>query len=174
MPPDADRALRLAGRRSRRTEPGAGNRARLRFDGPARVAPRLLVYRTDRAARRVSSLAERGRAGSHELRWDGLVGAAGARRPAAAGNYVMVVRVQDAAGNVGRRGLPPVRGAPARPSGRARRVPVRARPARAGASGRQVSFAVAARRPALPLEGQATRQLPHARRAAPRARRRCA
>jgi hypothetical protein len=88
---------------------GGSNRAHLVFDGPTRVAPRLLVYRTDDDPPRL--VARRtGRSGSHELAWDGLSGAPGDERPAPSGNYVMVVRTQDAAGNVGPVGLPPARG----------------------------------------------------------------
>jgi hypothetical protein len=93
---------------------GSANSARLRFDGPARVAPRLLVYRTDLEGRPPLLVARRtGTAGEHELSWDGLVGEPGHERPASPGSYVLVPRVRDAAGNVGP-ALPPVRG---RPSG---------------------------------------------------------
>jgi hypothetical protein len=86
---------------------GSGNRAMLRFEGPHRGPPTLLVYRTDIArprlvARHVVS------ARSGRLSWDGLVGSS--RRPAATGDYALVVRVRDAAGNVGPSGLPPARG----------------------------------------------------------------
>jgi len=88
---------------------GRSNRARLTFDGPTRVPPRLLVYRTDHDPPRL--VARRtGRSGRHELSWDGLTGAPGNERPAPSGNYMMVVRAQDAAGNVGPVGLPPTRG----------------------------------------------------------------
>jgi hypothetical protein len=87
---------------------GGGERARLRFDGPTRVPPTLLVYRTDAATPRL--VARRtGRRGSNTLTWDGRIGPAGSDRSAATGNYVLVVRVQDAAGNIGPRGLPPTR-----------------------------------------------------------------
>lgn len=81
--------------------------ATLRFDGPRRARPTLLVYRTDvtrprLVARRV------GRRRSAELSWDGLTGPDD--RPAASGNYLLVVRVRDAAGNVGPARLPPRRG----------------------------------------------------------------
>jgi hypothetical protein len=44
------------------------------------------------------------------LSWNGLVGPIGRERPAPPGNYMMVVRVQDAAGNAGPATLPPARG----------------------------------------------------------------
>jgi hypothetical protein len=87
---------------------GGGEQARLRFDGPTRVPPILLVYRTDTAVPRLVAR-RKGRSGSNSLSWDGRVGPEGGDRGAASGNYVLVVRVQDAAGNVGPRGLPPTR-----------------------------------------------------------------
>ena len=122
---------------------GTGDRARLRFDGPARVAPRLLIYRTDTPRPRLVARRS-GHPGSHELHWDGLVGGAGDRRPAAAGNYVMVARVQDAAGNVGPRGLPPARGRlPGHPGVRVEYLSARG-PLEPVSSGSPVSFSVAA------------------------------
>ena len=88
---------------------GGSNRARVVFDGPTRVPPQLLVYRTDHDPPRLVARRS-GRSGSHELSWDGLTGARGRERPAPSGDYVMVVRTQDAAGNVGPVALPPVRG----------------------------------------------------------------
>jgi N,N-dimethylformamidase beta subunit-like protein/flagellar hook capping protein FlgD len=87
---------------------GTGNSARLRFAGPLRSPPTLLVYRTD--LRRPRLVARRtGEAGSPELVWDGLVGLAGRHRPAPSGNYSLVVKVQDAAGNRSPDGLPATR-----------------------------------------------------------------
>jgi hypothetical protein len=88
---------------------GSANRARLRFVGPTRSAPILLVYRTDSAPARLVARRS-GRRQSNELSWDGLVGPPGRQRPAASGNYMMVVRTRDAAGNIGPVGLPPARG----------------------------------------------------------------
>jgi hypothetical protein len=86
---------------------GGANSATLRFAGPSRRA-RLLVYRTDvRRPRLVATLAIP-RDESTVPRWDGLVRG---RRPAAAGSYLLVVRAQDAAGNVGPLRIPPSRGA---------------------------------------------------------------
>jgi hypothetical protein len=88
---------------------GSGERATLRFDGPLRHRPTLLVYRTDLASPRL--VARRaGRAGNSELAWDGFLGLGGRGRRAPSGNYLLVVRVRDAAGNVGPAGLPPARG----------------------------------------------------------------
>ena len=88
---------------------GTRNRAKLRFDGPIRGRPRLLVYRTDLP--RPALVARRlGRAGSDRLSWDGKVGTRSHSRPAPSGNYVLAVRTTDAAGNVGPPGLPPRRG----------------------------------------------------------------
>jgi hypothetical protein len=84
----------------------SARRATLRFDGPRRARPELLVYRTDVAKPRLVAR-RRGRRGSAKLSWDGL-GAGG--RPAAGGNYVLVVRARDAAGNVGPAERPPKRG----------------------------------------------------------------
>jgi hypothetical protein len=91
--------------------PGAvaakARRANLRFDGPTR-SPTLLVYRTDLP--RPKLVARRtGRSKSNVMSWDGLAGLGARHRPAAAGDYIMVVRVRDAAGNVGPLG-PPRRG----------------------------------------------------------------
>jgi hypothetical protein len=90
--------------------PGAGSasQARLLFDGPRRARPGLLVYRTDLARPRLVARAE-GRRGSAELVWDGLTDPG--RRQAATGNYLLVARARDAAGNVGPTDLPPKRGA---------------------------------------------------------------
>jgi hypothetical protein len=85
---------------------GGANSATLRFAGPSRRA-RLLVYRTD--LRRPRLVATREIAdGKPTVRWDGR-GKGG--RPAASGSYLMVVRAQDAAGNVGPRRVPPRRSA---------------------------------------------------------------
>jgi hypothetical protein len=87
---------------------GTNNVARLRFNGPLRNRPTLLVYRTDlRQPRLVARRA--GKAGSAQLAWDGLVGLHGKGRPAATGNYAMVVQAEDAAGNRNPSGLPPTR-----------------------------------------------------------------
>jgi hypothetical protein len=84
---------------------GAHRRARLRFAGPTRHRPTLLVYRTDLEAPRLVARRE-GRRGSNAMSWDGLTGLGRRRRPAASGNYLMVVRARDAAGNAGPVGLP--------------------------------------------------------------------
>ena len=85
---------------------GGANSATLRFAGPSRRA-RLLVYRTDlRRPRLVATRAIPD--GEPTVRWDGRVKG---DRPAASGTYLMVVRAQDAAGNVGPRRVPPRRSA---------------------------------------------------------------
>ena len=84
---------------------GGDNHATVRFDGPTRVPPRLLVYRTDLPQPRL--VARRiGRARRDLIGWDGRVGLGTKLRPAPAGNYLLLVRVVDAAGNVGPVGLP--------------------------------------------------------------------
>ena len=105
---DADGSLRVARTPSlragrarcpaafRRTGTGRADAARL----PHRYSaePRLVARRSGHAGQRMSCT---GTGGSGRRRQ---------RAPGAAGNYVMVARVQDAAGNVGPRGLPPARG----------------------------------------------------------------
>jgi hypothetical protein len=101
------------------------------------------VYRTDTTRPRLVARRS-GRRGSHQLHWDGRVGAAAARRPAAAGNYVMVARVQDAAGNVGPSVLPPERGSlRGHPGVRVEYLSARG-PLQAVAGGDRVAFAVSA------------------------------
>jgi N,N-dimethylformamidase beta subunit-like protein/flagellar hook capping protein FlgD len=83
---------------------GGANSATFRFSGPVRRA-RLLVYRTDlRRPRLVSARPIPGEDAT--ARWDGHVAGG---RPAASGAYLLVVRAQDAAGNVGPRRVPPRR-----------------------------------------------------------------
>lgn len=85
---------------------GGANSATLRFAGPSRRA-RLLVYRTD--VRRPRLVATRAIPRDEStLRWNGFVRG---RRPAASGSYLLVVRAQDAAGNVGPPRIPPRRAA---------------------------------------------------------------
>jgi hypothetical protein len=87
---------------------GTNNSARLRFNGPVRNQPTLLVYRTDVEAPRL--VARRpGKAGSAEIVWDGFVGFGRRLRPAPSGNYALVAQVQDAAGNRSLGRLPPTR-----------------------------------------------------------------
>ena len=83
---------------------GEANGARLRFTGPSRRA-RLLVFRTDLDRPRLVAARAIPR-GESTVRWDGRT-RAGA--PAASGAYLLAVRAQDAAGNVGPRRLPPAR-----------------------------------------------------------------
>jgi hypothetical protein len=85
---------------------GGANSATLRFAGPTRRA-RLLVYRTDLRRPRLVAARTIPRDES-TVRWDGRVSG---RRPAAAGSYLLVVRAQDAAGNVGPPRIPPRRAA---------------------------------------------------------------
>ncbi len=83
---------------------GRANSASLRFAGPSRRA-RLLVFRTDLARPRLVARREIPR-GRTTTRWDGRV-TGGAAAPT--GSYLLVVRAQDAAGNVGPRRVPPAR-----------------------------------------------------------------
>ncbi|MEX0993161.1 MAG: N,N-dimethylformamidase beta subunit family domain-containing protein [Solirubrobacterales bacterium] len=87
--------------------PGA-ERARVRFTGPTRIAPTLLVYRTnERPGVRPLLVARRaGKRDDPNLSWDGRVGLGRDTRLAPAGNYLMVVRTRDAAGNDGPEGPP--------------------------------------------------------------------
>jgi hypothetical protein len=83
---------------------GRGNSATLRFTGPSRRA-RLLVYRTDVRPPRLVATRPIVR-GETTLRWDGRTRDG---RAAPTGSYLLAVRAQDAAGNVGPRRLPPRR-----------------------------------------------------------------
>jgi hypothetical protein len=79
---------------------GSGNSATLRFDGPSRRRPVLLVFRSRSSS--LSLVARRlGRSNSPLLRWDGKVGLGGQSRRAPSGNYLLMVRTRDAAGNAG-------------------------------------------------------------------------
>jgi N,N-dimethylformamidase beta subunit-like protein/flagellar hook capping protein FlgD len=83
---------------------GGANSATFRFAGPVRRA-RLLVYRTDlRRPRLVVSRAIKGTDATSQ--WDGRLSGG---RAAASGSYLLVVRAQDAAGNVGPPRVPPRR-----------------------------------------------------------------
>jgi hypothetical protein len=82
---------------------GGANSARASFTGPTRRA-RLLVYRTDLRRPRLVAAKPIPR-GETTVRWDGRVNGA----PAPTGAYLLVVRAQDAAGNVGPEQLPPPR-----------------------------------------------------------------
>jgi len=116
---------------------GAANSARLRFTGPSRRA-RLLVYRTDLSAPRLVARRAIPR-GETTVRWDGRT-EGGA--PAASGAYLLAVRAQDAAGNVGPRRLPPARaGVRGHPGLAVRYVDARARQAVAR-SGQRAEFTV--------------------------------
>jgi hypothetical protein len=117
--------------------PGAHGRAggaTLRYSGPKR-SPELFVYRTDLprprlVARQVAA------SGTGVLHWDGRVGLGSVHRLAAAGTYLVAVRVRDAAGNLGPKTLPPRRGAvPGHPGVTVRYLAAEApqRPVRAGA-----------------------------------------
>jgi hypothetical protein len=79
---------------------GSNNRVRIRFVGPTRVKPTLLVYRTGRGRPQLVARRE-GTKGSAEMTWDGRVGLGTRTAPAPAGNYLVIVRSRDAAGNDG-------------------------------------------------------------------------
>jgi N,N-dimethylformamidase beta subunit-like protein len=121
-------------------------RATLRFVGPRR-SPTLLVYRTD--LRRPRLVARRkGRSNSSSLSWDGFSGLGRRHRPAAAGSYLLAVRVRDAAGNLGPARLPPTRATVrGHPGLEVRYLAARAPtgPVRAGARSRFLVFAGGAR-----------------------------
>ncbi|HYZ90717.1 MAG TPA: N,N-dimethylformamidase beta subunit family domain-containing protein, partial [Myxococcales bacterium] len=120
---------------------GSANSATVRFDGPVRRRPTLLVFHSRLGALRLVAR-EAGRAGSSRLSWNGQVGLRGRERRAPSGNYLLVVRVTDAAGNASS-SKPPSRGrVRGHPGLRVRYVEARAplRPVRAG---QRVNFAVA-------------------------------
>jgi hypothetical protein len=79
---------------------GTGNQATLRFDGPSRRRPTLLVFHSRLGALRLVARRQ-GRSDSQVLHWDGRVGLRGRSRRAPSGNYLLMVRTRDAAGNVG-------------------------------------------------------------------------
>ena len=83
---------------------GRANSAVLRFTGPSRRA-QLLVFRTDVAKPRVVARRAIPR-GDTTVRWNGQVTGG---KAAPSGSYLLVVRAQDAAGNVGPRRIPPRR-----------------------------------------------------------------
>jgi FlgD Ig-like domain len=85
---------------------GEANSVRLHFSGASRRA-RLLVYRTDVRPPRLVARRPVGRAAT-TLRWDGRITGGGS---APTGNYLLAIRAQDAAGNVGPPRLPPPRDA---------------------------------------------------------------
>lgn len=89
-------------------------RARIRYSGPKR-RPVLMVYRTDLPKPRLVAQTTAA-SGTGVLHWDGRVGPGQLRRPAPTGTYLLVVRVRDAAGNLGPAVVPPrpgtVRGHP--------------------------------------------------------------
>jgi hypothetical protein len=79
---------------------GTANVATLRFDGPSRRRPTLLVFHSRLGTLRLVAR-RRGESDSQLLHWDGRVGLHGHARRAPSGNYLMMVRTRDAAGNVG-------------------------------------------------------------------------
>lgn len=92
---------------------GYADSALVRFEGPTGLesdgrGPRFAVYRLSRRGPlAVTGFA--GRRGRTEARWRGRI----AGRPAPGGEYLIVVRVRDVAGNLGRSPLrPPQRGKP--------------------------------------------------------------
>ncbi len=141
----ARRQVRVAGldlaRRRRR-----GNSATARFAGPTRRA-RLLVFRTDLPRPRIVARRDIPR-GESTARWDGRVTGGG---PAPTGAYLLVVRAQDAAGNVGPRRVPPAPRRSARSPGPGRQLRVRARPGHRGRRRRRAVHGVGGR-PAVSLE----------------------
>lgn len=90
------------------TPGGRGGVATLRYSGPKR-RPSVLVYRTDLPRPRLVARAV-GRTGHDVLHWNGRVGLGSAHALAPSGSYLLVVRVRDAAGNLGPAELPPRRG----------------------------------------------------------------
>lgn len=98
---------------------GRGDSALIRFEGPAKGAPELIVYRTGNE-RAVEVARFRARPGADTARWRGRVGG----RPAPAGNYLVAVRARDVAGNLGE-STGPLRGIAERGDRRIRRSETR-------------------------------------------------
>jgi hypothetical protein len=120
---------------------GTGNRATLRFDGPSRRRPTLLVFHSRLGTLRL--VARRpGRRGSQVLHWDGRVGLRGRSRRAPSGNYLLMVRTRDAAGNVGPPRPPTRIRVKGHPGVRVRYIEARG-PLRPVHAGNQVRFVVA-------------------------------
>jgi len=91
--------------------PGArkDGRARIRFIGPTRTAPTLLVYRA--GGERPRLVARRiGRKHDPIVIWNGRVGLGLRSFLAPSGNYLMVIRTRDASGNDGTSSLLPTGG----------------------------------------------------------------
>src|SRR5439155_4817407 len=73
---------------------GALGRARIRFDGPTRVAPQFAIWRTDQGkVREVAAFT--GRRGRRTGLWSGVIGG----QPAPEGSYAVSVTLEDIAGN---------------------------------------------------------------------------
>ena len=136
---------------------GGGNSAKLRFAGPTRRA-RLLVFRTDLPRPRIVARRDIPR-GESTRRWDGRVAGGGA---APTGAYLLVVRAQDAAGNVGPAALPPTRRTVRGHPGLAVTY-VAARGPAGGRRGRRRAIHGCRGRPALPMERAAARSGPPGR-----------
>jgi hypothetical protein len=79
---------------------GTGNLATLRFDGPSKRRPTLLVFHSRLGTLRLVAR-RHGRTNSQIIHWDGRVGLRDRSRRAPSGNYLLMVRTRDAAGNVG-------------------------------------------------------------------------
>jgi hypothetical protein len=120
---------------------GGGNRAVLRFDGPVRRRPSLLVYHSRLGTLRLVARRD-GKAGSDRLTWDGLVGLRGPGRRAPTGNYLLVAQARDSAGNIGPRRPPTRESVRGHPGVRIRYVEARG-PLRPVASGDVARFEVA-------------------------------
>jgi flagellar hook assembly protein FlgD len=76
--------------------PGTDN-VLIRFRGPARRSPEIIIYRTDGPKPRIVHTFRAARR-AHTVAWDGTL-ANGRRAPG--GTYLVAVRVRDSAGNVG-------------------------------------------------------------------------
>ena len=120
--------------------PGVNARVRIRYSGPKR-RPVLMVYRTDLPKPRLVSRTT-GVSGAGVLHWDGRVGLGQTRTAAPAGTYLLVVRVRDAAGNLGPAVVPPRRGSVRGHPGVTVRYLAALAPDRALRAGRVTSFQV--------------------------------
>jgi hypothetical protein len=119
---------------------GSGNSATLRFDGPSRRRPTLLVFQSRLGTLRL--VARRpGRRNSQVIHWDGRVGLRGRSRRAPSGNYLLMVRTRDAAGNAGPPRPPTRVRVGGHPGVRVRYVEARG-PLRPVQAGSRVGFAV--------------------------------
>ena len=133
---------------------GSGNQATLRFDGPSRRRTLAVFHSRLGALRLVARRSSR--SGNQVLHWDGKVGLRGRSRRAPSGNYLLMVRTRDAAGNADPPRPPTRVRVDGHPGARVRYIEARG-PLRPAASGRPRRIRRFERRTPLPLERAAPR-----------------